>query len=154
MPANRLDVIAPDVSARLQHLSTKQLRQVTYTICKLALDRTDVQEPVLNEAMESLKAEQYDHVALHEQLGHLVERLDQKQWDAQDAVATGQADETTYLFAFAQARAAHAVYFALQSNAFTAATEAIYEAQAALNDIGSIHAVISGTVADVDKLET
>jgi hypothetical protein len=143
MSDNRLDLIDPGLSAILQHLSARQLRHITYTICNLALERTGVRDPVIDEAMKALKIGQYDSVSLHERLGLLVERLDQNQWDVQDAVDAGQADEGAYICAFAQARAAHAVYFALYADPFTAATEAIYEAQAAMNDRDSIKAVIS-----------
>jgi len=143
MSDNRLDLIDPGLSAILQQLSARQLRHVTYTVCNLALERTGVRDPIIDEAMEALKTGQYDGVSLHERLGLLVERLDQNQWNMQDAVDAGQADEGAYIHAFAQARAAHAVYFALYADPFTAATEAIYEAQAAMNDIDVIKAVIS-----------
>jgi len=138
MPDTRLDLIDPGLSAILQQLSARQLRHITYTICTLALERTGVRDPVIDEAMKALKIEQYDNGSLHERLGLLVERLDENQWDVQDSVDAGQADEGAYICAFAQARAAHAVYFALYADPFTAATEAIYEAQAAMNDTDSI----------------
>jgi hypothetical protein len=105
-----------------------------------------VRDPVIAAAMDIVKTGRYDDVSRREQLDILVERLDAQQWDLQDAVAAGHADEGAYLLAFAQARAAHAVYFALDADPFIAATEAIYEAQAAIDEIDVIRAVISGVV--------
>jgi hypothetical protein len=143
MPDTRLDLIDPVLSGRLQQLSARQLRHITYTICTLALERTGVRDPVIAAAMDIVKTGRYDDVSRREQLDILVERLDAQQWDLQDAVAAGHADEGAYLLAFAQARAAHAVYFALDADPFIAATEAIYEAQAAIDEIDVIRAAIS-----------
>jgi len=112
-------------------------------VCTLALERTGVRDPIIDAAMEALKTEQYDDESLHERLGFLVERLDQQQWDMQDAVDAGHADEGAYLHAFACARVAHAVAFALHADPFIAATEALYEAHAALRERDVIQAVFS-----------
>jgi hypothetical protein len=143
MLGQRLDLIDPELSAMLQHLSARQLRHITATVCNLALERTGVRDPVIAAAMEALKTGQDGGVSLRERLGFLVERLDQKQWDMQDAVDAEHAKNDAYIHAFAQARATHAVYFALDADPFTAATEAIYEAHAAMNDSDGIRSVMS-----------
>lgn len=54
--------------------------------------------------------------------------------DLQDRVEEGSADRSEYLTAFARARAAMALWFALEADPLTAAMESAYEAEAATDD--------------------
>lgn len=77
----------------------------------------------------------------------LVDALDERAWDIQDEVEAGRAAEQQYLDGFALARAASAVWFALDADPLTAALEATYEAQAARGDLEGARRRILDAVA-------
>jgi hypothetical protein len=131
---NRLKLIAPELSARLEQATSPQLRAVALAACRFALEHTSLADPTIKEALEALKNARYGDSGLREKLRLFVNSLDQKQWDLQDLMDEGKADQTSYLAAFQRARAANSLYCALDADDFSSATEAIYEANAATND--------------------
>ncbi len=60
-----------------------------------------------------------------------VQRLDEAAWEAGDEADAGRVSEAAHSAAFARARAAAAVEWALDDDPLTAAVEAVYEAHAA-----------------------
>lgn len=68
----------------------------------------------------------------------LVDELDERAWDVQDEVTAGRAPQEAYIVAFSLARAASAVWFALDSDELHAALEAVNEAQAARGDLAGV----------------
>jgi hypothetical protein len=70
------------------------------------------------------------------------QQLDEQQWNLQALIDDGQATSDDQLKAFGRARAVHALWFALDTNPFTAATESIYEARAAGVPIGVLARVV------------
>ena len=77
----------------------------------------------------------------------LVDELDERAWDVQDEVDAGRAPQEAYLVAFSLARAASAVWFALDSDALQTALEAVYEAQAARGDLAGVRRRVQDLLA-------
>lgn len=80
-------------------------------------------------------------------VAQLTEELDERAWDIQELVDTGAATEEAYLEAFRQARAAAAVGYALSPDPQTAAFESVYEAQAAVIDLGAVRLAVTIAIA-------
>jgi hypothetical protein len=78
----------------------------------------------------------------------LTEELDEIAWDAQEQAEAGVLPEQAYLAAFARARAAASVGFALEPDALHAALEAVYEAQAALADLEAVRVAVVAALVD------
>jgi hypothetical protein len=78
----------------------------------------------------------------------VTEELDEKAWDIQEQVDEGALPQEAYLEAFRMARAAASVGFALEVDPLKAALEAVYEAQAAIADLGAIRTAIGPALAD------
>jgi hypothetical protein len=72
----------------------------------------------------------------------LVEQLDERAWDIQDRQASGTAADVDYLSAFGLARAASAIWYALDGSALQAAMESVYEAHAASGELETMRALV------------
>jgi hypothetical protein len=138
----RLETVAPDLVETLEGASEPVLRSVAHRAALLAVERTDLDDPRLERARAALG--QGRTGASQERVGlqTLVEELDQAQWDLQDAVDHGTATREQQLAAFSRARAASSLWFALDEDALVAAVEALYEANAAIDDIESLRMTV------------
>jgi len=67
-------------------------------------------------------------------LKRLVDELDETAWDLQEEADAGRVPYERYFEAFSRARAANSLLYAFAPDPFTAAAEAAYEAQHALED--------------------
>jgi hypothetical protein len=76
------------------------------------------------------------------ELKSLLDELDELAWDIQDEAEAGNVPWDRYSEAFARARAANSLLFALSPDPFVAATEAAYEANAATNDFERVTVII------------
>ncbi len=85
--------------------------------------------------MECLKSGAPRQDSFRCNLLNLVESLNEDQWNLQELVDRGQAEKSAQHSAFISARAANALYYALDDDLLFSAAEAIYEANAALNDL-------------------
>jgi len=129
--SNRLSLIDPEFSAFLRQRTDLELRSVALAACQFALERTGLRDPLINTGLEALTNHNYGDLLLRSKVEVLVESLDEVQWNLQDAMKEGKANRIDYEAAFQQARAAHTLYFALDSDAFLAAIDSLYEANAA-----------------------
>lgn len=135
MTENRLELLDADLSARLEKASISQLRNAAKIAGRFALDRANLSHPILDRTLEAIELGNSGDSSLKLQLESFVNTLDEVQWDLQEKLDEDSAKLSTYQAAFRRARAANSVYFALNAEAFTAATEAIYEAHAATDDL-------------------
>ena len=142
MIERRLELIAPDLLAHFRKAPNSQLRAVALAASRFALEHTGLADPLLNEGLEALESARYGDTSLRERVESFIDMLDQIQWNLQDLMDEGKADQTSYLIAFRRARAAHSVYFALDLDAFAAAAESVYEANAATEDFESLNKII------------
>jgi hypothetical protein len=139
---NRLELIAPDLSARLFKATEQERRQAALLACEFALSRNPVDSTVIRQGMATLRAGGSGDATLRKALQELTEKLDAEYFDLQEAADRGQTDSGSFLNAFRRARAANAVLSALNRNSLEAATESIYEAHAASEDIESLRTAV------------
>jgi len=130
----RLRHIAKDLLEELTKADESHLRGVAVAVCNLAVQRSGLKSPVVNEAMQYLLRWQAVPAGIQADLEDLVDQLDAKYFDAKDAAeAAGEGDENWHR-AFHKARAAAAVLFACNEDPVRAAAESAFEANAAAHD--------------------
>lgn len=135
MLRNSVDLIDRELSERLAHASTEQLRAAALVAVRFALAYADVNDIRITEALAELEQGLHTSESVIRSVQNLVTSLDDVQFDLHERVENGHADREEYSRAFRRARAADAVSQALNPDAFKAATEAIYEAKFASNDM-------------------
>lgn len=131
----RLDLISPELLLRLGKASKEQLREIVHSVCRLVVERTGLENEIIDEVMEILDSGSQNNDSLRVSINNFVEALDEKQWNLQELVEIGQAKKSDYFSAFSRARAANALYYALDQDPLFSAAEVIYEANAALDDL-------------------
>ncbi len=139
---DRLEMIAADLSAQLRDCSDAGRRAAALAACRLALNRNPLDEPVIAEALAVLEAGGPAGSTLKASLWRLVEHLDADYFDLQDAADEGRSSQADFFGAFRKARAVNALYCALSRGSFEAATESIYEANAAVENLEALRVVI------------
>jgi len=145
---SRLSTIAEDLAERLSRQSAGRLRRVAAAAAGLAVERTELADPRLDAALAAIRDCDPAAVAELSQVLALTEELDEIAWDAQEQAEAGVLPEQAYLAAFARARAAASVGFALGPDALHAALESVYEAQAAVGDLDAIRVAVADALAD------
>jgi hypothetical protein len=130
----RLNTIAPDIVEELEREEEPQLRLAAERVAGAALREADVRDETVERALRALGDGRYGDSEERSAIKALADRLDELAWDIQERVDSGEADQKDYLAAFRKARAATALWFALDGDPRTAAIEAAYEAQAATDD--------------------
>lgn len=143
----RLELIAPELSGQLRHAEEQALRAAALTVCRFAIESTGLVSTTVNDGITGLLRHQYGSGALRKRVELQVTQLDDLQWQLQAAAERGEVDNEAYLAAFRRARAAHAVWFALDENPVIAVIEAMYEAYAATDDISALEALIRPLLA-------
>ncbi|MBO1347964.1 MAG: hypothetical protein EBE86_011420 [Hormoscilla sp. GUM202] len=138
MTENRLELIDPELSAYLLSASIAQQRYAAAIACEFALAKTGISATIIDEGLEAIKGGVPGNEMLRSRLESFINQLDEKQWDLQEKMAEGKAQLETYIAAFQKARAVNSLYYALNPDAFTAATESLYEAQAATEDLATL----------------
>ncbi len=137
----RLDSVSPELAERLRGTSEDALRRVAAAVGDLAVKRVSLADPRLERALSAVAGRRAGGDEKVELEG-LVEELDEAAWEIQARVHAGQAPEDEYLRAFRKARAASSVAFALDPDPHAAAMESVYEAQAAVGDVGPVKAAV------------
>jgi hypothetical protein len=130
----RLERIDPDLFNRLRSASPIQQRAAARAACRFALDYNDLVGPIIDAGWQAIETAKYGNSRPREQLKAFVSQLEAVERRVRDCVDNGQASRGQYIAAFRRARAANSIYYALSSDAFEAATESAYEANAATSD--------------------
>jgi hypothetical protein len=143
---SRLSTVAPDLAGRLEKQSPERLKIVAANAANLAVTRTQLADPRLDVALASLRDGGTDNTAERYGVQQLTNELDEIAWNAQEMAETGAASREEYSAAFRRARAAASVDFALDSDALSAALEAVYEAQAAVADLEAMRVVVNAVL--------
>ncbi len=138
---NRLATVEASLSDDLTRRTPRQLRRIAAAAALLAIRRTGLSDPRLNDALFLLHS---GNSGEDEQwvVDRLTEELDEKACDIQEQADAGNVSQQAYLEMFSRARAAAAVGFALGGNPLESALEAVYEAHAAIGDLDAIKSVI------------
>lgn len=130
----RLNTIAPDLVEQLEREPEPRLRTMAEGVVDAALRDAEIRSETVDSALAALRAGRYGESDERSATKALADELDEAAWDIQERVDAGEAEQEDYLSAFRRARAATALWFALDDDPQTAAMEAAYEARAATDD--------------------
>lgn len=106
----------------------EQLRAMAEVGCRLVLATTDLDSPVVTEAVKAMLEGRFGPGPERAALAALVADLDAAAYALEEYVEDGSTWEDAYLRAFQRARAASALLWTLHADARTAADNALYEA--------------------------
>jgi hypothetical protein len=149
MPS-RLATIAADLPARLEGQSVGKLRRVAASVAQLAIRQSGLADSGLAAALIALRDGLPGDLELRSAVQQITATLDEAAWDAQEKADEGLIDRSVYRQAFRRARAAASMGFALEPDALHAASEAVYEAQAAVADLVAVRAVVDAVLTEPD----
>jgi hypothetical protein len=142
----RLSSVAADLVERLERQPPARLRRATADAVGLAIARTGLVDPRLDAALTALRDGAFGETPERSGVVQLAGELDETAWDVQDKAEAGEVTRQAYLAAFAKARAAAPVGFALDSDALNAALESVHETQAAVADLEVVREVVSAAL--------
>jgi hypothetical protein len=142
----RLSTIAVDLVERLAVQPPVRLRRAAADVVHLAVQRTELIDPILDAALAALRDGKYGDTYERSAVQHLTGELDVIAWETQKSAEEANSSMQPYYAAFVRARAAASVKCALDSDALNAALEAVYEAQAAVNDLTIIRTVVDAAL--------
>jgi len=125
--------VGPELATRLLGAAEPLKRDIAIAAAVAAMRATRLSRPLLEEIVEDLIHQHYDGPR-RDEVQRLEHDLDERAWALQEQMQSGGAQRTEYLQAFRRARAAAAMKMALDANARTAVTEAVYEASHAVGD--------------------
>jgi hypothetical protein len=125
---------APSLAGILDASDSGQLRRISSSIARAAVERSGLTDPPIAEALRHLSLSASSHPELQARVQSLAEKLDAHYFDLQDLCERGKATDAQVLAAFSKARAATAVASALGDVASSSAAEAAYEAVCAFDD--------------------
>jgi hypothetical protein len=128
----RLDAVSPRIVECLRDASPETLRSTAIAACEFALSRVIVPYDIVSEAMDALRRQPMARERFSTKLAALAERLDQDYFELHAAAGERRDANDEWLTRFHQARAATAVAYACDEDAWTAAVESIYEAAMAI----------------------
>lgn len=142
MPS-RLATIAPDLDRALTRASSAGQRAVSIAAAEFAVRRTRLTGPEIDAALAAARDDRFGDTRERAAIQTLAERLDERQWEIKERVDSGQASAEEQLAAFSAARAATALYYALDADTPRAALESTYEANAATDDLTELHSLVT-----------
>jgi hypothetical protein len=138
----RLSTVARDVVELVECASDKSRRTAAILAAEFAVDRAALDDPRVNEALEPLRNGRTTAIPERSAVEAFATALDDRQWDLQEKIASGDATPKQHLAAFVLARAAWAVYYAGDIDARIAALEAIYEASTVVDDLDELRSQV------------
>jgi hypothetical protein len=143
---SRLKLLDPVLRQVLNDASEQARRRAALTVSKLAVDRASIADPRLGAALMRLQDGGYGDSPERSAVHALTEELDEAAWHVQDRVKAGTAERADYVKAFVKARAANAVWYALDPDPLEAVAEATYEASAAIEDPEAVRTAIQDSL--------
>ncbi len=146
---DRLELLDAELSKQVERASDEQRRRAARAACEYALSRVRLGGELVDEAVRGLDDGQFGASRLLTLTEQLTETLDAEYFDLQEKAHAGQAEEAAFLTAFKKARAANALHFALKRDSLEAAREAIYEANAATDDLAGLKAAVLAAIQAV-----
>ena len=147
MMRTRFQLVSNGLVDQLTKATVDEMRLVCVAVCKSALDRTGLDDPVLQDAVARLKEGKFGDQTVIVRLEKLVEELDEQSFAEQHRFEWGEGDENTYRAVFSKARAANAVLLSFGDDPFEAAAETMYEAGAAV-DLDEVRSIFRRIVAE------
>ena len=144
----RLASVAPDLVDALSGVSEARLRTVARQVASWAAEEAGLTSDVAVSALAQLREWSSDRSVVSADLEREVRGLDEEAWQIQELAERDESEEgderknADYVRVFSRARAASALWFALQESPRTAAVEAVYEAYAATGDLDRLRAIV------------
>jgi hypothetical protein len=138
----RLGTVAADLVDLVLRASADTARQIAASAAEYAVDMNSLTDRTITVALAAARKGTTGEQSVRTAVEELAEALDERQWNVQARVESGEADEEQHLKAFRAARAAAAVRFALDDDPVKAALEATYEAHAATGDLQELRKII------------
>ena len=130
----RLETLSSDLAAKVQRASAAKQRAAALAACDFAITHAKVEHPLVKQTLQKVRAEGILTPEERAELDALTEQLDEEYFALQEAAEDGGATIADYTRVFGQARAVAALACAGGDDAFQAATEAIYEAAATVDE--------------------
>jgi hypothetical protein len=140
MSALRLRTVAPDLVEVFETSSPSELLEISSQVVSWVFSSVDVPDPRARAGKAGLVMEGLQDPAVRFEVGKLMEELDHTAWELQDDEA---ATPGAYLDAFARARAANSLWYALAGPELEMTMECAYEAQAAHGDVEGLREVVT-----------
>jgi hypothetical protein len=125
--------VSPALVEMVRQSDEDTRHQLVERACLLAVQRADVADPNLAEALDAIRSRSFGSQELRSRIDALTNELDETAWDLQDRVDAGDASEDEYRQAFAKARAVAAIGFALDGS-LAASFDSLYEAYHAIDN--------------------
>ncbi len=97
-------------------------------VARAAVQETGLDNAIVTKALALLASGRHRDKAIREALKHIVSELDNQYFAEKERYEAGEGSKDAFLDLFEKARAANAVFFAFEDDAFRAAAEATYEA--------------------------
>lgn len=138
----RLGTVAPDLVELLRDQPPTRRRTVALRASGWIVERTALADPRIDAAFLASRNGRLGETDQREAVKQLEDELDERAWGVHEDLEAGRADNEEYLAAFARARAAGAVSWAMDDDDLNAALEAVYEAQAATGELGAVRRLI------------
>jgi hypothetical protein len=127
--------VGAELATRLLNATEQRQRNVAIAAAVAAYRGARLSKPLLEETIDDLVNQRYGGPQ-RDQVERLELELDEHAWTLQEQIESGGAGREEYDGAFRRARAAGAMKMALDTDARTAAAEAVYEASQAVADPG------------------
>jgi hypothetical protein len=143
----RLATVAPDLAVTLERQTEERQRDVAATVSSWVIDRTGLADPRVDAALARLRDRRFGATPERDVLHTRAQELDQRAWEVHAQVEEDLAPRERYLAAFALARAAQTLWFALDDDALQAVLEAVYEAQAATGDLIAVRQLVESALS-------
>ncbi len=139
----RLSTIAPHLIPPLRVAQPGVQRSIAAAVCRFTLETVHLADPQITPLLADVLTGSAPDPHSQSYLAETLEALDTRYFDLLDSVNDLGAPEAPMLELFAKARAVNAVQAGLASDPFLAAAEAIYEANAATDDLLALERIVS-----------
>lgn len=139
----RLDTVAPDLVLLIDEASSSSLRRSAADAARQGIIVSRLDGEPVNLALSTLLSGNFGESVERAAIQALIQALDERAWDIQDAIEQSRASESEYAVFFGKARAASALWYALDEDPRRAALEAIYEMYAIHGDIDVVRDLVA-----------
>lgn len=139
-----VDLENPDLAQKVRSMGAEDLRRLALSAAEYALARYPIEDVRVTNARGHLRGGKTGPSLARDELMAVVDEYDAIGFDLGDTLdAYGQgAKRQEYLDAYCRARAAHALWYALDDDPVTAALDALYEASATTEGWGELSALV------------
>jgi hypothetical protein len=137
-----LSLIAADLVRLLEQVGDARRRRVVSVVCDLAIGYSGLLDARAELALAALAAGRSGDVQERREMRSLIEELDTVAWVVQEQIRLGKAAPEDFQRALAKLRAAAAISYGFEADSLQAASEAIFEAHHAIQDLEMLRAAV------------